>query len=205
MVPLARYRTMSEHYSTAQPTSEERSASYRYVLDGAELVITTVSGVFGKKGLDRGSQVLIEYADLKEASTLLDLGCGTGVVGIALARRFGVSVTFADVNERAVRVARANAAANGVTGSFLVSDGFSAITGSFDAIVLNPPQSAGRAVCESLITGAKDHLVRRGRLFVVARHNKGGRSLSAYMESVYGSFEVLARKSGYRLYVSVAV
>ena len=192
---------MSEHYSTPKPTSEERLGAYTYRLDDAEIAITTISGVFGKDGLDRGSQVLIEYADLKEASSLLDLGCGTGVVGIALAKRFALTVTFSDVNERAVRIARSNAEANGISGSFIVSDGFSRIKERFDAIALNPPQSAGKAVCERLISEAYDHLSSGGRLFVVARHKKGGRSLSEHMEGVFGSLSVAARKSGYRVYV----
>lgn len=193
---------MSEHYSTPKPTSEERLDSYSYRLGDDEFSITTVSGVFGKGGLDRGSQVLVEYSDLSAARTLLDLGCGTGIVGIALARRFGLDVLFSDVNERAVRIARENAKANGVSGRFVVSDGFARIPERFDAIVLNPPQSAGKAVCERLITDAKDHLTTGGRLIIVARHKKGGKSLSEFMEGMYGNIEVLARKSGYRVYAS---
>lgn len=194
---------MSEHYSTPKPTSEERFSSYSYSVAGVELSITTVSGVFGKEGLDRGSQVLIEYCDLSSAHSLLDLGCGTGVIGIGLAHRFGLEVTFSDVNERAVRVARENARANGVRGRFVVSDGFSNIKEQFDAIALNPPQSAGKAVCERLISDAHDHLTNGGRFLLVARHKKGGKSLSEHMESVFGNVSIVTRKSGYRVYEAV--
>lgn len=194
---------MNEHYSTPHPTSIERSGRYEYAFAGRTLVFETVSGVFGKSRLDRGSQVLIEHADLSGARSLLDLGCGIGVVGVSLAARYpDIEVTFADVNDRAVRTARQNAKRNGFRGSFVVSDGFERIRGSFDAIALNPPQSAGKQVCERLIADAREHLNPHGRLFVVARHNKGGRSLSAFMELVFGDLETVARKSGYRVYVS---
>ena len=194
---------MSEHYSTRRPTSDERYDSYDYHLDGHKIEISTVSGVFGKAGLDRGSQVLIEYADLSDATSLLDLGCGTGVIGIGLKARFPqLDVTFADVNERAIKIARENARKNRVKGRFVASDGFKAIEGAYDAIALNPPQSAGKAVCERLIKNAEQHLSPGGRLLVVARHNKGGKSLSAFMEGVYGNLDTIAKKSGYRVYVS---
>lgn len=194
---------MSDHYSTPKPTSAPKYDSYTFPLDGREVAITTVSGVFGKGGLDRGSEVLFTYADVSRARTLLDLGCGTGVVGIALALKHPeLEVTFADVNERAVSIARTNAQRNGVRASFKVSDGFSKLADRFDAIVFNPPQSAGKAICERLIAEAKDHLTPEGRLFVVARHQKGGKSLMAFMESVYGPIETLARKSGYRVYAT---
>jgi 16S rRNA (guanine1207-N2)-methyltransferase len=192
---------MTEHYSTPKPKSEERFGEYTYDTGSGVVSITTVSGVFGKGGIDRGSQVLIEYADLSGVRSVLDLGCGTGIVGIALSKRCDITVTFADVNERAVRIAERNARTNGVSGFFIVSDGFEHIDAAFDAIMLNPPQSAGKDVCERLISEAFEHLLDGGRLFVVARHKKGGRSLSEYMESVFGSLSVLARKSGYRVYM----
>jgi len=39
-------------------------------------------------------------------------------------------------------------------------------------------------------------------LQVVARHKKGGKSLSHFMEEVFGNLTAVAKKSGYRVYVS---
>jgi len=44
----------------------------------------------------------------------LDLGCGSGVLGLAMARMWGVTVTASDIDPVAVAVARTNAARNGV-------------------------------------------------------------------------------------------
>ena len=43
---------------------------------------------------------------------------------------------------------------------------------------------------------------KKGTLQIVARHNKGGKNLSEKMEEVFGNVKVLAKKRGYRVYLS---
>ena len=45
-------------------------------------------------------------------------------------------------------------------------------------------------------------LKEKGSLQLVARHNKGGETLSKYMEEVFGNMETLVRQGGYRVYLS---
>ncbi len=68
----------------------------------------------------------------------LDLGTGTGIQGIVAAKA-GCEVTFADIDEKAVECAKANAAANSVSGKFVISDLFDGIKGKFNTIAFNPP------------------------------------------------------------------
>lgn len=79
--------------------------------------------------------------ELPENQRLLDMGCGSGVLGLSLAAaRPGWDVTLADVSPDALALATENAAALEITNaSFLESDLFSAIDGSFDGIVANLP------------------------------------------------------------------
>ncbi|MDE1871542.1 MAG: methyltransferase [Candidatus Micrarchaeota archaeon] len=79
---------------------------------------------------------------------MLDMGTGTGIQGIIGAMK-GCEVTFADVNPNAVECARENAATNGVSGKFVVSDLFSNIKGRFNTISFDPPYLRSR----TLITG----------------------------------------------------
>ena len=72
----------------------------------------------------------------------------------------------------------------------------------FDVILLNPPQTAGKKICFRMIEESKEHLNKGGSLQLVARHQKGGRSLQAKMEEVFGNVKVIARGSGYRIYYS---
>ena len=69
---------------------------------------------------------------------VLELGTGTGIIAIFCARK-GASVTATDINPHAVRLARRNAAANGVSVEVLRADLFEGIREVFDLIVFNPP------------------------------------------------------------------
>jgi ribosomal protein L11 methyltransferase len=59
---------------------------------------------------------------------VLDVGCGSGVLAMAAAKLFATSALGCDIDEGSVRVARANARANGLLGRVdaLVADGLSA-------------------------------------------------------------------------------
>jgi release factor glutamine methyltransferase len=78
---------------------------------------------------------------LPTAQSVLDMGCGSGVLGLTLAAaRPGWDVTLADVSPEALALARENAAALEIpNATFLQSDLFSAIDGRFDGIVANLP------------------------------------------------------------------
>ena len=78
-------------------------------------------------------------ADGGEFSMLLDLCCGTGCIGVSLAKLGGFEVTFGDISPDCLALARENAALNGVSGSFVLTDMFGNISGSYDMICVNPP------------------------------------------------------------------
>ncbi len=78
----------------------------------------------------------------KEKISILDIGTGSGCIGISLAKNLpGASVTALDVSEEALKVATANAQLNNVRVNFLKVDILTAMNlpGKFDVIVSNPP------------------------------------------------------------------
>ena len=81
---------------------------------GESFQFYTDAGVFSKKMIDFGSQVLLSALDLEAGKTLLDVGCGYGPLGISLAKVQGVKVTMIDINSRAIDLARQNAQRNKV-------------------------------------------------------------------------------------------
>ena len=85
------------------------------------------------------TETLCEEALSIGGKTLLDLCCGTGCIGVSLAKLGGFEVTFGDISPDCLALARENAALNGVSGKFLLTDMFSDISGSFDLICINPP------------------------------------------------------------------
>lgn len=85
------------------------------------------------------TETLCEEALSIGGKTLLDLCCGTGCIGVSLAKLGGFEVTFADISRDCLALARENAALNGVAGSFVLTDMFGNISGSYDMICVNPP------------------------------------------------------------------
>lgn len=85
------------------------------------------------------TETLCEEALSIGGKTLLDLCCGTGCIGVSLAKLGGFEVTFGDISPDCLALARENAALNGVPGSFVLTDMFGNISGSYDMICVNPP------------------------------------------------------------------
>ena len=85
---------------------------------------------------------LLKNATLPASPRILDMGCGTGVLGLTLAAEIPNSqVTLADVSPEALALARENAAALEIANAtFVESDLFGALGGQcFDLIVANLP------------------------------------------------------------------
>ena len=75
------------------------------------------------------------------AERIVDVGCGSGVGGIALAKA-GLSagpVVLADINPEALRMAAANAELASVRAETLHSDVLGGVSGEFDLVIANPP------------------------------------------------------------------
>ncbi|HLP79836.1 MAG TPA: methyltransferase [Acidobacteriota bacterium] len=197
---------MTEHYYTSKPTSSGAETVFTEHVRSSVVTIVAAPGLFSGEHIDTGSRALIESAFVPASGRLLDLGCGYGVVGISLLLSDPtVSVVFTDVNERACEYTSKNILKNSIDKSrttVVCGDGYQNVTGLFDAIYLNPPQSAGKELCFSLITRAKEFLQPSGTLQIVARKNKGGSTLAEHMQSVFGNVSVLGKRAGFWVYCS---
>ena len=192
-----------KHYFSENQESELKLKTINVILDKREYTFFTSSGVFSKNKVDYGTKVLVNYMQINENDKVLDLGCGIGIVGRVAASKTKNKVILTDVNKRAIKLAKMNTKKIR-TITVLQGNAFEKIKEKFDVILLNPPQAAGKKVCHAMIKDSKDFLLKDGTLQVVARHNKGGGSLSEYMESVFGNMKTIAKKGGYRVYVSKA-
>ena len=192
------------HYYDLDPSLESKERLIEFEILGRKLSLYTDNGVFSKAKLDEGSRILIEtLLPLNLTGSILDLGCGYGPIGLSIAiSSKTASVTLADINSRAVALCEKNAKLLNLSErvTVLQSNIFSNIEGKFDAILLNPPIRAGKAVTYTMYKEAKEHLVSGGQFYFVIRKAQGANSASQYVKEVFGNIVLLARKKGYHIY-----
>ena len=151
--------------TTAAPTFEA-------ALLGHDLRFETGVGLFSKSRIDDGTRLLLEALPREHGwSDVLDLGCGYGPIGIAVASRWPqVRVVMADIDPLAVRAARTNAQTNGVDDrcEVCVSDGTAALTDRrFDAVLSHLPTHVPRSTLRRLIGESQSVLRPGGELIAV--------------------------------------
>ena len=189
---------MTEHYYTSAPTSEHEERHFNHVFAGRVLRFQTDAGVFSKQQIDPGSELLCKALPADLSGRVLDMGCGWGAMTIlTLTKCPGCDITMADVNERALELAKENVAANRMQAKALISDGFASIEGEFEAVITNPPIRAGKAVIYKMFEDAKAHLVPGGVLYLVIRKQQGAPSALKFLKELYRKAEVIERDGGY--------
>jgi 16S rRNA (guanine1207-N2)-methyltransferase len=192
---------VDDHYFSADPAVAFRRAPVRATVWGHDLALTSGSGVFAVGRLDVGTAVLFRETDPPTAGRYLDLGCGYGVIGVALATAVPGSVVRAvDVNERAVLLASENAAEAGV------ADRLTAVTPdavppdeTYEEIWSNPPIRIGKEALHALLLTWLPRLEVGGRAVLVVGRNLGADSLQRWLgEQGYPTVR-LASAKGFRV------
>ncbi len=157
--------------------------------------LVSLPGAFADDRLDVGAEALIAGMQVDPGARTLDLGCGTGLVGLAAIRR-GAEVHLTDVSARAVASARRTLAANGFPDApVCLSHGATVFdTGAFDAVVTNPPFHQGHGidfdVARLFIRDAARVLRPGGQLYLVAnRFLKYGPWIEEHFEDVGVAWE----------------
>lgn len=190
-----------QHYYSPKQESKYKIKKIKIDIIGFSFSFYTSSGIFSKKKIDLGTKLLAENMIVKGKT--LDIGCGYGVIGI-VASKFAKEVYLTDINERACKLANMNLKLNNIKNA-VVKNGnlYEPVKNiKFDTILCNPPQTAGKDICFKIIKQAKVHLNKNGLFELVARHKKGGKSLALMMKETFNNIEVIAKGSGYKIYLS---
>ena len=190
---------MNDHYYTRDPQSASRPAECSFTYRGIDLTFQTDAGVFSRGEVDTGTRLLLEALPEDMGGEILDLGCGWGVIGISIARKWPEArVTMADINTRALDLSRENAKRNRAEVICAESDGMAAFEGkTFDAVVTNPPIRAGKQVIYKMFADAARSLAPEGALYLVIRKQQGAESCIRYLQTLYASVEKLDRSGGF--------
>lgn len=187
---------MSHYFTNEDVKSELRKTSVK-VFD-KEFIFNTDNGVFSKRGLDFGSRTLINTILEKEklSGSVLDIGCGYGVIGIILSSFFDIDVDMVDVNKRALHLTEMNIKENKVSCNCFYSDIYENVTKKYNAIVTNPPIRVGKEILYKFLFEASNYLVPGGALYFVVNKDQGAKSTIKDLEKV-ASVEVLEKYKGF--------
>ncbi|MGI6781526.1 MAG: class I SAM-dependent methyltransferase [Acholeplasmataceae bacterium] len=161
-------------------------------------------GVFSYRGLDFGTKILIERAEIKpEFQTIIDMGCGYGPIAISLARKYPNKAIYAyDINRRAVELTKRNSLKNKVNVQTFESNLFENVKVNADVIFSNPPIRAGKEIIFKLYEDSYHNLNPNGELWIVIRTQQGAESTKKKLLEIFGNCETIYQKKGYRIYKS---
>jgi 16S rRNA (guanine1207-N2)-methyltransferase len=207
----ARKLDSARHCQLWQVTVEQAPAAvdpldwlkeYRLELPDGPLRVLSLPGVFSHGRLDVGSALLMQHLDDMPAGHLLDFGCGAGVLGATLKRRYPDSqVSLLDVDAFAVESSRLTLQANQLQAEVIAGDGIQAAPVQLSAILSNPPFHLGvhthYQASETLLREAVGHLRVGGELRLVANSFLKYQPL---IEEHLGPCQTLAEAQGFRIY-----
>ncbi|MBF7074200.1 methyltransferase [Glaciecola sp. MH2013] len=150
-----------------------------YSVNGQELTVFSLPGVFGHKQFDPGTQLLLQQFEprsdklLNMKGQVLDFACGTGIIGTYLAKMNAkIKITMSDVSALAVYCSEQTLKLNSVEGSVIASDGMKEVNLTFDHVISNPPFHTGvhtnYSITQQFIAQAHKQTRPRGSLNIVA-------------------------------------
>lgn len=133
-----------------------------YTHQGRPFAFDVAHTLFSSHQIDEGTDLFLRTIDVAEPRTILDMGCGCGVIGVVLARRFPhAQVTMVDRDLLAVRYARHNLKLNGIPNAIVLgSVGLEQVPDMpFDLIVSNIPAKIGdEAIEQEFVLGPQARL-----------------------------------------------
>ena len=191
---------MSDHYYSPDPQSTHRPARLSYAYRGCSLSFHTDSGVFSRLEIDKGTEILLNALPYDLSGSVLDMGCGYGVIGVSLGKAYpACRITMVDINQRAVDLARQNADENSVAATIFQSDGYHEIPPekTYACILQNPPIRAGKQTIYQMFAQGAARLKENGVLWLVIRKQQGAPSAMTYLQSLFHQVSAPEKKSGY--------
>jgi len=193
-------------FCTPDPSLKRPASPWPYVYDlpgdlGSPLSgrpVVNHAGVFCADRLDVGTRFFLRHLPSTGGDRrVVDLGCGNGVVGTAVALADPrAEVLFTDESFQAVASAEATYRANGVPGhaEFRVGDGLAGVAdASVDVVLNNPPFHSHQATTDAtawrMFTGARRALRPGGELWVVGNRHLG---YHVKLKRLFGNSELVA-------------
>ena len=129
--------------------------------------------MFAHRRIDSGARQLLAATEVSSGIRILDIGCGSGTVALALAaRNASATVHAVDSNARAAECTSAGAALNSLGNASieLNATGCYGEASQFDLALANPPYYADFRIAQLFLNAAYRSLRPGGRMLLVAKH-----------------------------------
>ena len=170
-----------------------------------ELILHTRWGVYSPRSIDEGTLLLMKHIEVGVNDICLDLGCGYGPIGLALAKHCTKGeVHMIDKDFIAIELANNNAKLNNLSNAkAYFSDAFLQIPDEikFDQVISNLPAKVGREQLSIILHDALDALKPGGKITVVTINGLKD-FIKNNFKSVFGNYKKL--KQGQKYIVSQA-
>lgn len=156
--------------ASVDPPEYVTPRTLRPTVNGVDLELVTVPGVFAASGLDGGTRLLLETVgpSLPTDGRILDVCCGYGAIGAYAAAVSNAAVHLSDDCRFATRCAERGLRETGVDGTVVTADCLRGVSDRrFDVVLANPPTHAGDSVLSTLFSGVADVLAPDGRFAFV--------------------------------------
>ena len=185
-------------FSATWPTS---------VPGGQKLMLTSFPGCFCHRRVDDGGLALAEVVSRelsgKNPRSILDMGCGCGLVGflVAASLKDPARLVMVDSHTRAVEAANLNAEKLGIPAEVILSDNGTPaqMDGSFDVFVGNPPYYSDYRIADIFLETAQRALKYGGVCYTVCKNADG---LEPVQRRYFPEVEIIRRR-GYAVLKSV--
>jgi len=149
----------------------KKDIQFQANLKGSSLVFNSTWGVFSPREIDSGTDLFLRFLDIKNDEIALDIGCGYGPIGLAIAAYASQGeVHMVDKDFVAVEYANKNAKQNNLPNAkAYLSNGLSAVPKDirFTTVVSNIPAKVGKEMLSILLHDVKQQLAPNGQFVVV--------------------------------------
>ncbi|MGK0419325.1 MAG: 16S rRNA G1207 methylase RsmC [Candidatus Pseudothioglobus sp.] len=172
----------------------------------SKLKLHTRWGTFSPRAIDDGTKLLMKYFSADIDDICLDLGCGYGPIGLALAKHCSRGqIHMVDKDFVAVELANYNAKLNNIVNAkAYLSDAFLQVPCDikFNQIVSNIPAKVGREQLSIILYDALDAL-KPGGVITVVTINGLKDFIKNNFKSVFGNYKKI--KQGQKYVISQAI
>lgn len=176
-----------------------KDREFSAVLCGHSLRFCTTWGLFSPRDIDVGSRMLLDVVEVRDGDRILDLGCGYGALGVALAKLTPTgTVSMVDKDFVAVDYAQKNAHANrlhNVRAS--LSNGLQHVEQQdFDLVVTNLPAKSGKELYYIMFHDVH-RLLRPGGSFYIVTITGLRRFVQRAFVDVFGNYRKVRQGQTY--------